>query len=371
MKKKKILFTHLGSFSHINDAVLLEFQSAFQEFEIETIDLKLLLKRMSLKDKLLLIVNSLFVTKRWTPKNIKNALTKSPYFWKLTKSLIKKAAKSKEYIFTFQTQSNFDGKISNSPHFVYTDHTHLVNLEYPGFSKHKLNPLSWQQEEANFYKRTDGLFTMSNHVKNSLLNQYHIDASKVKCVFAGANISQENISYPLSRYQAKKILFVGVDWVRKGGPELVEAFKLVLQKHPNAQLDIVGCDPGIDVANVQIWGKLPIHEVKKFYENASVFCMPSKREPFGIVYLEAMAHKLPIVALKIGALPDFVDDGKSGYLVDFMDIQGLADKLCILLENPDLCQQMGELAFEKVRQQYSWNSSIQGIKEYIKLQGVI
>ncbi|MCR9014615.1 glycosyltransferase family 4 protein [Aquiflexum gelatinilyticum] len=300
-----------------------------------------------------------------TRKGLKENEKKSGYFWELTNRLIKNAAKSQDYLFTFQTQSNFDGKIGPFPHFIYTDHTHLVNLEYPEYLEENLNVKSWQRKEKDFYKRSQGIFTMSNHVKNSLLNQYQIDPKKVKCVFAGANITQTDIIYPLGRYQRKKILFVGVDWERKGGPELIEAFKLVLKAHPEAQLDIVGCNPKIDVPNVKIWGKLPIKEVKKIYESASIFCMPSKREPFGIVYLEAMAYKLPIVALKIGALPDFVEEGKTGFLVNHREIKIMADRLIQLLDQPTLAKEMGETSYKKVKEQYTWENSVSEIKKFI------
>ncbi|WP_172805281.1 glycosyltransferase family 4 protein [Aquiflexum balticum] len=208
-------------------------------------------------------------------------------------------------------------------------------------------------------------------MKNSLRDQYHIQSDKVKCVYAGSNISYSDIFYPLDRYSNKNILFVGVDWERKGGPELFEAFKLVYQKHPDVKLDIVGCSPEIQHPNVKIWGKLPLDQVKKHYETASIFCMPSKREPFGIVYLEAMAYKLPIVGLNIGALPDFVEEGKNGFLLDYKDIQGMASQLIYLLDNPKLCKKMGEYGYLKMEKQYQWKKSVTSIREFIENQGVL
>jgi glycosyltransferase involved in cell wall biosynthesis len=190
-------------------------------------------------------------------------------------------------------------------------------------------------------------------------------------VFAGANVSQPDNAYPLSRYQTKKILFVGVDWERKGGPQLLEAFKQLLKKHPDARLDIVGCMPSIKLPNVKVWGRIPIEDVKRFYETGAIFCMPSKREPFGIVYLEAMAFKLPIVALNIGALPDFVDEGETGFLLEYDDILGLSSKLIFLIENPAICQQMGEKAYQKFLGQYNWQRSVQSIKDYMYQRGFI
>jgi glycosyltransferase involved in cell wall biosynthesis len=87
-----------------------------------------------------------------------------------------------------------------------------------------------------------------------------------------------------------------------------------------------------------------------------------------MVYLEAMAFKLPIVAL-IGALPDFVEEGKNGFLLDYKNIKGLASKIIYLLDNPELCQEMGEFGYQKVKQQYQWEKSVASIREFIEKQG--
>ncbi|WP_194976265.1 glycosyltransferase family 4 protein [Aquiflexum lacus] len=371
MSNKTILFLHFGSFSLINESVLKAFYKIFPEYKIETIDLKALLKNMSKKEKIKLIYKTLIHTKRFSWKGVKGSYSKSIYYWELTNQLISKAVKKKDYVFSFQTQSNFNGNLVFCPHYIYTDHTHLVNLGYPDFNRNQINSKDWIDFETTLYQNSNGIFTMSNHVKNSLLNQYYIDSNKVKCVFAGANISQTDVQYLLERYQKKNILFVGVAWERKGGPELFEAFKLIYQKHPDAILNIVGCSPDIQHPNVKIWGRLPKQEVKKHYESASIFCMPSKREPFGIVYLEAMSYKLPIVALNIGALPDFVEKGKNGFLLEFKDIQGMASQIIYLLDNPELGQEMGKYGYKKVNQQYHWEKSVSSIRKFIENQKIL
>lgn len=371
MNKKKILFLKAGSFSHINNAVLESMKTIFDDCEIVVIDVNKEIKKMNPLQLLRSIFWAIFSLKSLSWKGIKSAFRISPFYWDLSNQLVRRKINNTNFQFSFQMQSNIDGNTGICPHFVYTDHTHLVNLSYPGFKESNLNSKKWIDKERKLYERSAGIFTMSNHVRNSLIQQYNIGPEKVKCVFAGANISQPDKTYPLSRYQSKKILFVGVDWERKGGPELLEAFKLLLKKHPDAQLDIVGCRPSIDLSNVRIWGKLPLEDVKRFYESGTVFCMPSKREPFGIVYLEAMAFKLPIVALHIGALPDFVDEGETGFLLEYKDIEGLSARMTFLLENPLVCQQMGEKAYQKFVGQYNWQQSVQSIKDYMIETGVI
>ena len=371
MVNKTILFLHLGSFSHINESILEAINKEFSGYEIETIDIKTLVKEISLIEKIKMVLKLIIFFPTFSLKKIKASYLKSPYFWELSNQLIRKATLKKEYVISLQTQSNFNGNLGYCPHYIYTDHTHLVNLSYPEFDHSMLKPKAWIDHEVNLYKNAKGIFTMSNHVLNSLLHQYNIDTRKVKCVFAGSNISQVTIDYPLEKYRKKNILFIGVDWERKGGPELIEAFKLVYQVDPDANLDIIGCNPDISHPNVKIWGRLPIQEVKKFYQAASIFCMPSKREPFGIVYLEAMAYKLPIVALNIGALPDFVEEGKNGFLLDYKDIQVMSTKLIQLLKNPKLCREMGEYGYQKVKQQYQWEKSVSAIRKFIENQGIL
>jgi glycosyltransferase involved in cell wall biosynthesis len=74
---------------------------------------------------------------------------------------------------------------------------------------------------------------------------------------------------------------------------------------------------------------------------------------------------LPIIALNIGALPDFVDHSKNGFLVEYNDIQTLSDKLILLLEKPELCQKMGDIGYEKMKNRYQWITSFESIKQVI------
>ncbi len=147
----------------------------------------------------------------------------------------------------------------------------------------------------------------------------------------GVNVDIENISASIERYKNKIILFVGIDWERKGGPDLFEAFKEIVKKHPDAKLVIIGASPKIKNANCQVLGKIPLEKVPGYYKNAAVFCMPTKREPFGLVYLEAMLYKLPVVATNIGAIPDFIQNDKNGYLVEPGDVQGIISAINIII----------------------------------------
>ena len=122
---------------------------------------------------------------------------------------------------------------------------------------------------------------------------------------------------------------------------LLKAFRKVRSVFPRVTLTVVGCRPFMSEPGVECVGKVPTEQICGFHARASVFCMPSQREPFGIVYLEAMHSGLPVVALRQGAPPDFITDGENGFLVDPDDEELLAKRLIHLLSNPELCREMG------------------------------
>jgi glycosyltransferase involved in cell wall biosynthesis len=140
---------------------------------------------------------------------------------------------------------------------------------------------------------------------------------------------------------------------------------VVQQELPQARLTIVGAKPDLQLPGCEVTGKLPPEELDKYYQEASVFCLPTYREPFGVVFIEAMAAHLPIVATRVGAIPDFVEEGRNGFTVEPGDIQALAEALLQLLKNPELCRSFGEHSFRLTRDRYSWKVVGKSIRKYI------
>jgi glycosyltransferase involved in cell wall biosynthesis len=273
----------------------------------------------------------------------------------------------KQYVFTFQTQSLFDASIAGTPHFLYTDHTHLVNLTYPGKRQTPIASAEWVGLERSMYQKPLLNFTMSAHVSRSLVEQYGCLPTRVECVYAGANVGRADPgNLGLGRFAQKNILFVGIDWHRKGGVVLLEALREVRRTHPTAQLTIVGCPPNVSEAGCRVVGRVKPGELAKFYQTASVFCLPTLVEPFGIVFLEAFAHGLPIVTTNIGAMPDFVDQGRSGYMVECNDAGQLANRLNELLGDSAKCAAFGARGQALVDDRYTWLATAERLAAHIK-----
>ena len=75
-------------------------------------------------------------------------------------------------------------------------------------------------------------------------------------------------------------------------------------KHPGARLTIVGCSPQISEPGCEVVGRIEPERVTEFYQRASLYCLPTKLEAFGISYIEAMHHALPVVGTDMGAIHD-------------------------------------------------------------------
>jgi len=272
------------------------------------------------------------------------------------------------YDFTFQTQSRFDARCPGIPHFVYTDHTHLANLLYPDTRQRDLFPRRWIRREKVIYQRASTVFTMSNHVSQTLKESYGLSADKVEKVFAGANIVPK-AGVQNRSYGSREILFVGVDWERKGGPQLEAAFIQLLKTVPDAKLVVVGCSPDLrHVPNTRVVGKVPCEEVSAYFLQADLFCLPTRAEPFGIVFLEAMMHGLPVVATEVGALPDIVGSDQRGILCQMDDIDGLTDTLREFVSSPEKCASYGAHGVKVASQRFTWDAVAEKMRARIEEQ---
>ncbi|GAA2588656.1 glycosyltransferase family 4 protein [Streptomyces roseoviolaceus] len=162
---------------------------------------------------------------------------------------------------------------------------------------------------------------------------------------------------------------------RKGQDTLIRALRLVRRTVPDAVLLLVGDGPharalrrlateeGLAGAVVFAGGH-PHEDMPGFYAAAQVFAMPCRTrragmevEGLGIVFLEAAAAGLPVVVGDSGGAPDTVRDGETGFLAEGRDVPALADRLALLLGDPELAGDMGRKGREWVREQWGWDGA--------------
>ena len=97
-----------------------------------------------------------------------------------------------------------------------------------------------------------------------------------------------------------------------------------------------------------------------------MYCLPTLNEPFGLVLLEAFSYGLPVVATRIGAIPEIVTEGESGYLVTPQDSCELARALELLLTDPARCERFGAFGRTSLANRYSWENTSMKLAAYIE-----
>jgi len=187
---------------------------------------------------------------------------------------------------------------------------------------------------------------------------------KVYVIPNGIDASFFNIQY---KEKKNRMLYVGYVEPRKGVYKLVKAIEEIKDSISAIKLIIVVKITDIEYYNkiklfvasknlnnnVIFKGSISKRDLIKEYQFSSIFVLPSVLEPFGIVLLEAMASKKPVIATKTGGIPYVVKDKRTGFLFDG-SIHDLANKILILLNNDSLRKKMGEKG-QEIAKKYKWN----------------
>jgi glycosyltransferase involved in cell wall biosynthesis len=188
------------------------------------------------------------------------------------------------------------------------------------------------------------------------------------------NVHFDGLPLPERRSFGEKILFVGRLHPIKGVRYLILAMNKVHEKKPEARLILVGDGEEREMLEalsiqlgiqkyIQFVGELPHEKVQTFMHQADVFVLPSLSEGLPNVILEAMACGLPIVATRVGGIPDLIKNGVHGYLVEAKKPDEIAEKILILLQNDQLRNEISQTNLAEVKA-YAWENIIDQL-EYI------
>ncbi|TAJ31607.1 glycosyltransferase family 4 protein [Bosea sp. (in: a-proteobacteria)] len=354
--KPTILFAQVNSFSYTNDALLRELGPHLPNHAIEAIRVyPIIRKNLFLLGLCYLgIVFAYGFRAAFDRKTLTEKIIKTPIFFGLASYIVRnKARNTPNLVAILQTQGLFNAKVDGVPLVIYTDNTILNRMNRAIDPEHGNVPIL--KQERKLYKSADKILVCAEHVVTSLRNDYGIDSRSIENVRIGAN-SPAPASCAADRYRSGNILFVGIDWERKGGPALLSAFKRLREQRPDARLIIAGCNP--DIANVQgviALGRIAPTQIAALLGEAAIFCLPSRVEPFGIAVIEAARAGLPTVGTAVGGMIDSIVDEKTGILVPVDDVDALEAALGRLLADPDLCEKMGTAAREWAKE-FEWAS---------------
>jgi glycosyltransferase involved in cell wall biosynthesis len=217
--------------------------------------------------------------------------------------------------------------------------------------------------ERRMLANAQGLIAVGAYVRDHALGRHR---DRVQIVSPGVDTQRYT---PAGRVEAASILFVGpvsTSYRWKGLDVLWDAFQIVRRSLPEARLTIVGDGDRLqeftdkarqDGRAVRLAGRVSEDRLIDEYRQASVVVLPSTTdaESFGMVLAEANACGRPVVASRIGGIPDFVRDADNGLLADAGDVTDLADKLLTLLRDPTWANELGRRGRDRVVQEHDWD----------------
>jgi phosphatidyl-myo-inositol dimannoside synthase len=153
----------------------------------------------------------------------------------------------------------------------------------------------------------------------------------------------------------------------KGHEELIACWHKVVTAVPQARLLIVGGGPGkaevmalarrsSSAKSIEFRGFIADSELPGVFAESDIFAMPSRGEGFGLVYIEAMRNRLPVIASNHDAAPEVNVEGLTGYNIDLENPDLLSDKIIYLLKNPDIARKMGEAGYNLWERNFRFSS---------------
>lgn len=216
--------------------------------------------------------------------------------------------------------------------------------------------------EQRVYEGLDLVLPRSEWLRRFFIEDFGVPEDRVVAVGAGANFDAPP-ELPERDFGSPRLLFVGKDWERKGGPEVVAAFEALRRERSDAELWIVGPPKRPSLPSGAHYVEplrrdSPADEaaLRELYAKATAFVMPSRFEPWGIAVLEAMAFGLPCVVSDRCALPEMVLDGRTGHVA--RTTAELTEALRDLADDPQRARAWGEVGRSRYLERFTWDSVV-------------
>ncbi len=239
-------------------------------------------------------------------------------------------------------------------------------------------PLSQQihDAETNLTQAANLIITASEFMRNEVQSFFGINGQKIRVIpngvnttpFDAARLLDHRLERQLYALPEEKIVFhIGRLVHEKGSLFLVEAVPAILRSFPNTKFVIAGRGPLMErlqqrAAELHITHKVLFPGFVSDEEAVRMFCIadaavfPSLYEPFGLVALEAMAAKTPVIVTSVGGLAEVVQHDKTGVTVFPENVDSLVWGISRVLRNPEQARHLADNAYRLIKESYSWTA---------------
>nr|WP_246385980.1 glycosyltransferase family 4 protein [Armatimonas rosea] len=272
---------------------------------------------------------------------------------------------------------HFDGLLIGAPAVTYNHRSLLARQPYfvaidctPSqltgmgdfYNKHQSRIGAYErwkeQARCDFYQKARLLFPWSHWAAQSMIEDYGADASRVEVVPPGVDLNRWAMP-ERTLDGALHILFVGGDFVRKGGDLLLDWAHKTRKK--NWHLHLVTRDQvPTQHPNVHVYNHLSPNDpaLVALYQKAHLFVLPTRADCYSLAGIEAMAAGLPVLLGNVGGIGDIVRDGETGYLLPPNDSDALIERMEFLMSAPAHVQTMGTAARRDAEQRFDCEKNV-------------
>jgi glycosyltransferase involved in cell wall biosynthesis len=245
-------------------------------------------------------------------------------------------------------------------HYLYCDHTWALARTHHPHAAHYTDRArrAFEQAECQSLSGLAHVFTFGNYVRDNLIAHYGLSHDRVTAVGSGMGAIEP--WYGAKDYSRPALMFVAKHLFHaKGGVLLLEAFRIAHQRRSDLTLTIVGDERSrafvAPQRGVNFRAHLPWSELQQLYRDSTLLVQPMLNDPWGQVYLEAMASRTPVMGLARNGLPELVDGGRHGFLVDRPAPQALAEAILCALSDPERLERMAAAAQRYVLGTHTWD----------------
>jgi glycosyltransferase involved in cell wall biosynthesis len=216
------------------------------------------------------------------------------------------------------------------------------------------------------FQKASHCMLASEWSKDSAINDYGVEAKKISVIPIGANMDQVPDANDLNKITTDefRILFLGVEWDRKGGDIALEAFRMLRNKGIKAHLHIIGCVPPHDLSMEKDITIIPFldknkekdfQQLHKIFLETTILLLPTRAECAGVVFSEASAYGIPSIATDTGGVSNYIKESVNGFLLpEYAGASEYAKLLGWLSANKDLLNKMRESSRKYYEKQLNW-----------------
>ena len=229
--------------------------------------------------------------------------------------------------------------------------------------------------EEGMLHRARKIIAVSHFTKWELTNYYKIPESKIRVIHNGVDVNKFKPAADKRKVKAElgfnpddlAIVSVGRLYARKGLFTLIESMPAVVKRFPNAKFIISGKGQSDEMHkliayaeklgvkdNIVFTGYYPDKKLPKLYQAADVFAFSTFYEHHPFAVLEALATGLPVVTTTVGGIPETIESGKNGFLVEPFNPRQFSEKILYLLEHPAEAAEMGAQARKTIVENFDW-----------------